>query len=139
MGVFVENSGQSHRCIAKQFGIDNWTVSRVVKSFKETQTIQRRAGSGRKTKTTDPVNARKARDCFKRNLNLPIRDVAKKVNSSVWFVQQTIKWAGLHVFKVRKTPNRTDKQKTVAKSRAQKLYREWLVGAETYYIKVDAK
>ncbi|XP_065077556.1 uncharacterized protein LOC135700828 [Ochlerotatus camptorhynchus] len=96
------------RWITKQFGIDNSTVS---------QTTQRRAGSGRKTKTTDPVNARKVRDYFKRNPNLSIRDVAKKVNSSVWFVQQTMKRAGLHVWKVRKAFSGTDKQNTVAKAR----------------------
>lgn len=35
-----ENADQSHRWITKQMGIDNLTVFRVTKSFKETQTIR---------------------------------------------------------------------------------------------------
>ena len=121
------------------------SMSSVIKSFKKTQTTQRRAGSGSKAKTASPVNARKVRDYFKRNPNLSIRDVAKKVNSSIWFVQQTMKRSGLYVFKVRKAPNRTDKQNTVAKSCVRKLYREWLVQPKCIvmddetYIKADTK
>ncbi|XP_065094976.1 nose resistant to fluoxetine protein 6-like [Ochlerotatus camptorhynchus] len=59
--------------------------------------------------------------------------VAKKVNSSVWLVQQTMKRTGLDVFKVRKAPNRTDKQNTVAKSHARKLYYELLVQPKFNY------
>ena len=70
------------------------------------------------------MNAMKVRDYFNRNPNLSIRDVAKKVNSSFWFAQQTMKRSGLQVFKVRKVSSSTDKQNTVAKSRTRKLNRE---------------
>lgn len=103
LGAVVENPSQSYR-IPKQLRIDK---SRVEKLFKETQTL-RRAGTGRKLKTCKPVKSRKA-------------------NSSDWFVQQIMKRTGVHVFKVRKMPNRTDKQNTVAESRARQLYREWLM------------
>ncbi|XP_065087034.1 uncharacterized protein LOC135708811 [Ochlerotatus camptorhynchus] len=115
IGIMAHSS--THPC-PYCFGIGNSTV----KSFKETQTTHRRAGSGRKAKTNNPVNARKVRDFFKRNPNL---SVAKKVNSSVWSVQHTMKRAGLQVFK--------------------KLYHEWLVQPKCIvmnnetYIKADAK
>lgn len=145
LGAVIDNPGQSHRWIGKRLGIHHSTVSRVVKMFQETKTIERRAGSGRKPKTEYPEKARKIRQYFKNNPNLSTRDVAKKVNSSKWFVQQTMKRAGLRVFKVRKAPNRTDKQNTVAKLRARKLYREWLVKPgclvmdDETYIKADTK
>ena len=71
----VENPGQSRRWIAKQLGIVNSTVSRVIKSFEETQTTQRRTGSGRKAKTISLVNARKVRDYFKRFELWPRRSI----------------------------------------------------------------
>ncbi|XP_065078530.1 uncharacterized protein LOC135701620 [Ochlerotatus camptorhynchus] len=114
------------RWIGRQLGVTHTTVSRVVKSFKESQTTVRRVGSGRKSKTADPVNARKVLDYFKRNPNLSIRHAALKAKCSAWFVQQTMKRAELRVVKVRKAPNRRDQQNTVAKSRARKLYRECL-------------
>ena len=120
-------------------------MSRVVKSFKESQTTERRSGSGRKSKTTDPVKAWKVLDYFKRIPSLSIRDAALKAKCSAWFVQQTMKRAGLLVFKVRKAPNRRDQQNTAAKSCARKLYREWLtkpmcvVMDGEIYIKADAK
>lgn len=45
-----------------------------------------------------------------------------------------MKWAGHHVFKVRKSPNRTDEQHTVVNG---KVYREWLVQPKC--IIMDAK
>lgn len=141
----MENPTATMRWIGRQLGITHTTVSRVVKSFKESQTTERRAGSGRKSKTADPVKARKVLDYFKCNPNLSIRDAALKAKCSAWFVQQTMKRAGLRVFKVRKAPNRRDQQNTAAKSRARKLYREWLtkpmcvVMDDETYIKADAK
>lgn len=94
-------------------------------------------------KTCEPVKASKIRDYFKCNPNLSIRDVAKRVNSFVWFVQQTMKRTGLLVLKVRQAHNRTDKQNTMTKSCSMK-YREWwmqpkyfVIDNETY-IEADA-
>jgi transposase len=145
LGAVVDNPGLSHREIAKLIGIHHSTVSRVIAVFRKTKTTERRAGSGRKSKTQYPEKARKVRQQFKRNPNLSTRDVAAKVDASKWFVQKTIKRAGLSVFKVRKAPNRTDKQNTVGKQRARKLYREWLtkpgclVMDDETYIKADTK
>lgn len=92
----MENPTASMRWIGRQLGITKTTVSRMVTSFKDSQTTERWAGSGRKSKTADPVKARKVLDYFKRNPNLSIRDAALKAKCSAWFVQQTYLKSGRH-------------------------------------------
>ncbi|XP_055632717.1 uncharacterized protein LOC129773168 [Toxorhynchites rutilus septentrionalis] len=75
LDAVIDNANQSHRWISKRLGINHATVSCVVKTFRETKTIERRAGSGRKPKSEYPENARKIRQYFKKNprkLYLPI-------------------------------------------------------------------
>lgn len=80
---------------------------------------------------------------FKRKPNASVRDVAKKLHVSKTFVQNTKTRAGLRTFKVQKSPNRDEKQNTVAKSRARKLYDQKLtkphccVMDDETYVKAD--
>lgn len=145
LGAFTENPTASHRWIGKQLGIANTTVSRVIRTFKERHTIKRKDGSGKNRGIADPKKTSKVLNQFRRNPNISIRDAAKKAKVSAGFVQKTMKRSGLHSYKVRKAPNRTDKQNTVAKTRARKLYREWLtkpfciVMDDETYIKADTR
>lgn len=145
LGTHFENPNASHRWIGKQLGIAHSTVSHVINTFKDRKTTKRKNGSGKKRGTSNPEKARMVLNQFKRYPNISIRDVAKKAKVSVCFVQKTMKRSGLHVYKVQKAPNRSDKQNSVAKTRARKLYREWLtkpfciVMDDETYIKADTK
>lgn len=50
--VNAKLSGQSHRQVAAQFGVSPMAVSRIFKKFEETDSVERKAGSGKPFKTT---------------------------------------------------------------------------------------
>lgn len=141
--TYQQNPDASHRWIAKKLGFPNSTVSRVIRTFKERLSARRKEGSGRKSGPMDKKMARKVVQQFKNRPNMSIRDVAKKCNVSVGFVQKTMKRAGLHVYKVQKAPNRNEKQNMTAKTRARKLYTKLLTKScclvmdDETYVKAD--
>lgn len=122
----VQNPSMSHHDISKSLGIPRSTVSSVLKRFRDTLTVDRKPGSGGKRNDNFKLQRNAVLRMIKRNPNLSIRDVAKKVKMSYSFVQKVKKAAGYKSFKIIKTPNRNEKQETSAKSRARKLYERML-------------
>ena len=120
--ISVENPSMSHHDIAKSTEIPRSTVSNALKRFRDRLTVDRKPGSGGKRNDNFKSQRNAVLGMIKRNPNLSIRDVAKKVKMSYSFVQKVKKAAGYKSFKVIKTPNRNDKQETSSKTRARKLY-----------------
>ena len=58
--------------------------------------------------------------------DLSVRTVARKTKMSPTFVQSSKHRQGMKSFKVKTVPNHNDKQNVTAKTRARKLYREYL-------------
>ena len=120
--IYTEDSTASYRTIARRLGIGKSTVANVINNFIRRLSIERKPGTGRKTGPVCKKTEAKVVAIFKKNPNISVRDVAKKVGKSSSFVQKVKKRKGLRTFKVRKAPNRTDKQDCTAKTRARKLY-----------------
>lgn len=141
----TQNPDMSYNDIAKTLGVARSTVGNVIKNFKNTLTIERKKGSGRKAGPISKSKDKAVVASFTRNPNVSVRDVAKKINMSKSYVQKVKKRAGLQTFKVGVSPNRDEKQNTVAKTRARKLYDQWLpkfdciVMDDETYIKADFK
>lgn len=140
-----ENPGMSHNDMAKSLKIAKSTVTSVLKKYKETLSIDKKKGSGRKKGFVSQKKAKSVLAALKRNPGLSVRDVAKKVCMSSSYVQKVRKQAGLQSFKVNAAPNRNDKQNKTAKTRARKLYDQvinkfdCIVMDDETYVKADFK
>lgn len=137
---FLENPTPSHSNIAKQLKLSRNLVWRVIKQFKETRSIERKQGSGRKCGPSNPNLAEKS---VARNPGTSQRERARRLGTSQSTIARTIRRAELKTYKAIKVPNRHDKQNLKAKKCARKLYDEVLtkfngciIDDETY-VKVD--
>lgn len=139
----TENPCMSHNNIAKSIGISKSTVTNVLRNFRRTFSIERKKGSGRKQGPASKKTDNAVVAALKRNPNLSVRDIAKKVQMSPSYVQKAKKREGFQTYKVNVAPNRDDKQNKSAKTRARKLYDSLLMKHDCVilddetYIKAD--
>lgn len=106
----------------KLFKVTRKTVYSTLKKFREASTVERSAGTGRKSGTLDKKLATKVKHSFKAHPNMSNRDRAKKFGTSATTVRRIKSRAGLKSYKAIKYPNRSDKQETTAKKRSRLLY-----------------
>lgn len=141
--TYLDNPELSHRAISRKLGMVQSTVSRVLNRYNERLTIDRKKKSGQNGSPYSVKDHKRVVQAFKRNPNSSVRDVAKKLHLSKTFVQDAKKREGLHTYKVQKAPNRDERQNTVGKSRARKLYTQMLtkphclVMDDETYVKAD--
>lgn len=79
---FLENPSVSSSSILKALKLPRSTVARVIKRYKETLTVDRAKGSGRKTGPIDKILHQKIIRSFKQNPGLSDRDRAKRYGTS---------------------------------------------------------
>lgn len=123
---FLENPGCSGRSIAKALKLPQKTVSRVLKRFKETQSVERKPGSGRKPGLTRKELSLKIVRSIKQNPGLSDADRAQKFGISRSLARKIRLRAGYKAYHAVKCPNRSSKQCLVAKKRARLLYKDYL-------------
>lgn len=143
---YLENPHVSASSIAKELTLNARTCQKVIKRYKDSMTIERKAGSGRKSGPVDCQLANKVIKSFKENPGLSLRDRAIKYKTSKSNVHRLRRRSGLKCYRAIKHPNRTEKQNLTAKKRARKLYDEVLrnfngciVMDDETYIKCDFK
>ena len=93
----------------------------VCKSFDQRLTLDRKVGSGINRKVCSGQTNKKVVTIIEKNPNLSVRNVAHKVGKSKSYVQKVKQRQGLKAYKVKKVPNRDDKQNFIAKNRAKEL------------------
>ena len=118
----LENPTWPQIKIAKSLGVSKSTVGDVLKKFKETLSIERKVGSGRKKGPVDKQLHRKIVRSFKVNPGLSDRDRAKRYGTSSKLIWKSRLRSGMHSYHAIRQPNRNDKQNMVATKRARKLY-----------------
>lgn len=121
-----QNPNLSERQLAKMGNVPKSTVHRVLKSFNERLTTERKSGTGKNSNRPNRVMDKKVKRAFEDKPNISIRTVARKIKMSPGFVQKSRQRQGLRSFKVKTVPNRNDKANLTAKTRARKLYCELL-------------
>lgn len=134
---YLENPTVSYRQIAKTLNLNHRTVGRVVNHFLETKATARKAGSGRKKGPADPDLAKQVIRYVKRHPTASNRKVAQQFNISEFYVRKQKKNKGIKSFKIQKCPDRTKEDEKRAKSRARKLYDEFLTKNEGCLIMDD--
>ena len=143
---YLENTNVSRRMIAKSLNLPQSTVNRTINRFLDSQSIDRKQGSGGARVSTDKKVLTNIRRSFEQNPGLSDRDRAKRYSKSRSFVQKLRQKLGYRSYRSIKYPNRTDKQQLVAKKRARLLYDKVLtkfngcilMDDETY-VKMDFK
>lgn len=131
--------------VAKHAGVSTSTVDRVVRRKKYDVSVERAKGSGKKSGPMDKALYKSVVTHFKKNPNASVRDIAKKLSTSSSYVQKCKKRAQLKTFKVQKVPDRSAEKETEAKTRARRLYENFLtkyqccVMDDETYVKGDFK
>jgi transposase len=142
--MHIENFYLSCRQIAKRLNFSRRTVSKVLKRFNETLTVERAPGSGGQKGPVNPNLTRKVLKSIENNCNLSDRDRARKLGTSRENVCRIRIRNGFKSFKAIKHPNRSDKQDLAMKKRTRLLYDKiltkhggCLVMDDETYVKMD--
>ena len=118
-------------------------VKRVIKRFLIIGNVNRKPGSGFQKKPLNKDWARKIEVAYSNNPGLSVRDIAKRYKISKSSVHRLKKKHGLKSYKKFKVPNRNQITNTKAKSRARKLYNNFLrkkpciIMDDETYVKAD--
>lgn len=99
--------------------------------------MKRKVGSGKKKEFLDPKLARKVIRYATNKPNATLREIAQKYGCSHTWVDKVLKRNGLRSFAVQKAANRNDQQAQRAKTRARKLYDEFLRGQKRCVVMDD--
>lgn len=141
---FNENPNWSGRMIAKSLKLHAQTVNRVLKRFKETLSIKRKPGAGRKPGAVDPQLTNKVIRSCKQNPSLSDQERAQRFGTSRTNIRKIRYTAAMKSYRVVKRPNRTDKQQRDVKTRSRKLYENFLtkhdgccIMDDETYVKLD--
>lgn len=143
---FLENPNLSGRSIGKVLKLPQKTVSRVIKNFKESQSIERKPDSRRRRGPANQELQNKIIRSFKQNPGLSDGDRAQRYGTSASNVRNVRLRGGYKSYHAIKTPNRTHKQSLVARKRARLLHRDVLTKMDGHillddetYVKMDFK
>ena len=106
LNKYNENSGMPQCQIAKSLKIPRFTVQNVLSNLFKTKSIERLAGSGRKTGAADKNIENKILNAFHTYPNMSVRLVANKIGTSAFTVHRTKDRNSLKTYKVQKVPDR---------------------------------
>lgn len=143
---FLENPQLPAYKIAKSLKLPRSTVQKVLKRYKQTLSINRAPGSGRKVGSHNKKLYKAVMRSFQENPGMSNCDRAKKFHTNESNIRNIRDKAGMKSYKAIKYPNRTDKQQFEVKKRSRKLYDQvltkhngcLLLDDETY-VKLDLK
>jgi hypothetical protein len=124
VSFFVDNPGVSFSMISKALKLPKSSVGKVIKRYKESLTVERSPGSGRKPGPVDKKLTLKVLKSVRKNPGLSDSDRAQRYKTSRSNIQNIRSRAGLKSYRAIKNPNRNDKQNLTAKSRARLLYKQ---------------
>ena len=128
LSIYLANITISHAELGRMANVSRATARNAVLKFVETGTLKRKAGSGRKVGFKNPKLVRKVVAFWKRRPNFSERDMAKKFNISKTLAHRIKQKEHLFSFKVQKVPNRSYLKNKIAKTRARRLYEQFLCG-----------
>lgn len=123
---WMEDRNATYASVAKSLKLPKTTVNRVIKSFMERRTIERKTGSGKKSGPKDAKLAKTIIGHMKRNPNRSLQFWATKFGVSKSYVFKIKKNSGLKSFLIQKAPGRDEKDEKKARKRARKLYDSYL-------------
>lgn len=143
---FLKNPNSPCRLIAKSVKMSKTTVAKVIKAFKERQTVQRKSGSGGATHFKYKNKYKFIIKSFNEKSQMSVRERAKHYKISKSQMHRIMRKHDFKCFRVQKAPNRNEKQNLTARSRARKLSEKMLTNFngcllldDETYVKKDFK
>ena len=106
-----------------------------------TYLLDRKVGSGRKTKIASLANIRRLKDYFNNKSGRSQKKVANRLKTSQQYVSHILrKYTAIRTFKKRRRPLLTPLQKKAARPKCRKLYqkylkRDFVLDDESYFTK----
>jgi len=104
--VFTKNPTWSHSKIAAEAGVHKNTAQQVIKRFRESGTIDRKPGSGRKVGSGDKIRERQIVSAIKQNPCLSLRDLGRKYGTDHKNVSKILEKHGYKTHKKVEIANR---------------------------------
>ncbi|KAF2894982.1 hypothetical protein ILUMI_11215 [Ignelater luminosus] len=123
---YQENINASYAHIARELKLSRKRVRDVIIRFNERLTYEKQDGSGRKNGLLDKELEKKVGGAYKVNPSVSLRRMAQRFKTSRTTVQKIKRNNNLKTFKAVKVSNRNAIQNQTAKTRARKLYNEFL-------------
>lgn len=143
---FAQNPEASGSSIAKMLKMPKSTVNGVIKRYKDSLTIDRKPGSGGKSRVANKKLVKGVALSFRKNPGLSNRDRARKFKVSESYIRKLKSSHGYNSYSVIKHPNRNDKADLLAKRLTRKLYNKTLTKTkgciimdDETYVKCDFK
>lgn len=130
---YLENPTWSNTLIGKSLQIPKGTVRDVLARYKETLTVERAKGFGRKKGPVNPKLTKKLVKSAVKYPNMLLRDRAMKLGIFHTGVKLSFTREGYRSFSVIKSPNRNEKAATSANYRIRKLYDNVLKNYDANY------
>lgn len=138
--------GITLRKLAKLENVSVGAVQNAIKKFGQEYTFVDKPKSGRKPGSSNPNLDRKIVKAYKTNKEASVRDLAKKLGTSIGMVQRAKQRNNLKTYKKQRQPKRSEKQQSSVKSRVRKLYDSILtrknmcvIMDDETYVKLDYK
>lgn len=120
---FIQNPSWPISSIAKECEMSRRTTANVIKRFRDSGTIERRPGSGRKVGSGNTIREKKIVEDLKKNPELSLRDLGRKYGTSHSNVLRIKQKYGGETRKKYKVPNRNQLSNNRAILRARRLNR----------------
>ena len=113
---YFENVNESIRLIARELKYPESTVRSVIHRYKDTLTVKRKSGSGRKPEFQNPTLAKRVVKAEEKKPNSTERELALKFQTSKRTVHKVLISQNRRAFRVQKSTNRSDQQASRAKA-----------------------
>lgn len=146
MHKYLENPSWSGRKIARDLEMPKSTVNNVLNRYKDTLSIERKTRTVKAKGTRDQELREKVLRSIKVNPGLSDNDRAKRYGTSKSTIRRIRIYAKLTSYRTIKYPNRSEKQQSIAKKRARRLYEQVLtkfngciIMDDETYVKMDVK
>jgi transposase len=138
--------GLSLRKLAKQEGVSVKAVRTAIRKFGEENSFLDLPKTGRKRGPVCPKLDKKIQEVFTTKPSASVRDVAKKVGTSISNVVRAKGRLGLKTYRKQRKPKRSPQQAASVKPRARKLYdsilsknKNCIIMDDETYVKLDYK
>ena len=120
----VENPGVSNKIISKELLIALRTVQSGVKRLKDTGTIKRKSGSGRKKGLVRQDLVKKVKDALDRSPEISVRTLANKFKTNASTIKRVKRNCGYKSYNKKKVPRCEEKQEHIAIRHSKLLYKK---------------
>lgn len=127
-------------CDLEPIGVGERLIHRTIKRYKETNSVEKRYGGGRRRSVTTPENIKKLAECLRRNPRRSARKLARDIGISNASLRRILKRdLQVKAYKIQKVHGLSEKQRQVRLERSAALLERYARGEFPNLIFSDEK